>query len=619
MKIRQKTLIITGLSVAIVLIGLYLMVYMLMSESVASIETSNLVNIAYDAKMRLGDESMQVDRTLGDWATWDDTYNFMQEPGADYIRSNLEDASLAAANIDIIGFYNVEGTAILLKMVKTGAAAPPPTPQELISPEADAPFLVAKNELANSSAENHAHGLMVVDERLTAVAAQPILTSKGEGPTHGTLLMGKYISHATISRLGGANNSNLDIEAWLMTDNMPQDARFAIAELLKSGDEVLVKNLDTKYHAAYSVVMDLYGRPVAVLRIERGRTERAQFETSMYYMMVAFTVIAVFFELLNFVLLNRFVLSRLNELEDQAEVIGKSDRHPKRISLKNPKDEDEISQLAVNINRMLARLSATQDELLRGHINYNRQLHREVKQKTRLLENANMRLKRVEKMKNRFLFSIGHELKSPLSVIEMNMAAIMSGKESPRQLQDSQMMINRNMLLLKQKIEEIIQLSSFEQSRAMKKERLDFCEIARGSVGVYRDFARVKNAKIHAACSTKHVMVMGDRRLLQYALDNLLSNAVKHCNSRDIHVKVWQEKGYVFFSVADNGPGIKPENRQKLFQRFFKEDPNGPGTGVGLFITREIAHGHSGSVVYRPNKPNGAVFIFSIPTKQEGG
>jgi len=239
-----------------------------------------------------------------------------------------------------------------------------------------------------------------------------------------------------------------------------------------------------------------------------------------------------------------------------------------------------------------------------------------VRQKTRLLAAVNARLRRMEKTKNQFLFNIGHELKSPLAVIEMNLATIMGGKATAKQVKESGRMINRNLLRLKQKIEEIIQLSRFEHGRQVQKDDLDFSELVREVAETYLDFASVKKAKLHVEGADRRRLVVGDRHLLQYALGNLFSNAVKYCDRRDIYVKVAQDGKNVVFSIANSGVGIKPENRHKLFDRFFKEDQNSPGTGVGLFITREIARSHSGNVWYEPGKPRGAVFYFSIPVAE---
>jgi signal transduction histidine kinase len=430
--------------------------------------------------------------------------------------------------------------------------------------------------------------------------------------------MGRYISKTTIAGLGGANNPNINTTFWRLDEPMEEDVQSAASSLIASGNGSMIKDLDNRVHAHYSVVNDVYDEPMAILRVERLRTGYAQFEQGMQYMLIAFVVMALVFEALNFVLLDWFVLSRLKKLENQAEEIGKSDKRAGRVIIEDGGSGDEISHLAADINRMLSRLAKTQEELLHDQMNYGRRLHYEVKQKTHLLERANARLRHVEKMRNQFLFNIGHELKSPLAVIEMNKAAIISRTQDKSQHKESEAIIDRNMLRLKQKIEEIIQLSRFEQSRIVQKKEIDFCALVRETAEIYRDFARVKKAKIRLAGASRCAMVMGDRRLLLYALSNLFSNAVRYCDARGVYAKVERGGGNIVFSIANYGPSIKPKNRHKLFRRFFKEDLNAPGTGVGLFITREIVRGHGGSIWHKANRPRGAIFIFSIPANKEG-
>lgn len=617
MRISQKTLIITGLTMTLVLIGVYAIIYTLVGQSVYALDKTNLQNTAYDASVRLDDEASDIYHTLGDWASWDDTYNFMETKSEAYVKSNLEDVSVAAAHIDIIGFYGIEGNTVLLKMVKRGESLPAPTPKELLVLKPD-DALLAPHEDANHTSMNHIQGLMILNGKLTAVASKPILTSKGEGPARGTILMGRYISQDMIAALGGANNSYINTSVWLLNAPMEKDVQSAAASLFASGDKSVMKNIDERVNANYEVVNDIYGEPIAILRIERTRTGNVQFMQGMHYMLIAFIVVAIVFEILNFVLLDWFVLSRLKKLENQAEEIGKSDSNPKRIIIVDGGSGDEISHLAADINRMLSRLAKTQEELLQDQMNYGRKLHYEVKQKTHMLERANARLRHVEKMRNQFLFNIGHELKSPLAVIEMNKAAITSRTQDKSQHEESEAIIDRNMLRLKQKIEEIIQLSRFEQSRIVQKKEADFCALVRETAEIYRDFARVKKAHIYLAGASRCAMVMGDKRLLLYALSNLFSNAVRYCDTRGVYAKVAREGGNLVFSIANYGPSIKPKNRHKLFHRFFKEDPNAPGTGVGLFITREIVKGHGGKIWHKPNRPSGAIFIFSIPAKKGG-
>jgi len=604
MELRNKTLMITGIMSAVIMLGVYGILYTIMYQNFTTLEQKNVMGIIQDADARLADDAIQLGRILGDWASWDDTYVFIEDKNDAYVKSNLEDASLAAAHINIIGFYGTDGKTVLVKMVKIGDAPANAVPAELEN--------IAQECLkyGNGSAQ----GIMILGGRLATVATRPILTSKGEGPTMGTVLMARYVSREEIAALAGTRG--ITTTMWQLGGVAPIDYQSAADSMFTSGNSTTILPISDTETAGYFIAKDMHGKPVAIFRATIPRDSYAEFKKNALYMFAMIFTAVVVFGGLNFVLLDRFLLSRIRRLGEQAEQIGKTDGNMENVVPDNSRDE--ITQLADDINRMLARLRAAQHELLRSQISYNSRLHKEVKQKTHQLVGVNARLRSMESKKNQFLFNMGHELKSPLTVIEMNLAIARNGGLTKEQREESKRMINRNMKRLKQKIEEIIQLSRFEYGKAVQKSEMDFVALVREVVGDYYDFASVKGISIHLEGFGQRVMVMGDHRLLQYALGNLFSNAVKYCDEKDIDVKIERKGKEVVFSIANQGAEIKHENRRKLFRKFFKEDQNAPGTGVGLFMTREIVREHSGKVWYEPNKPRGAIFYFSIPAMNGG-
>ena len=606
MELRNKTLMITGLMSAVIMLGVYGILYSTMYQNYSMLEQKNVINLVQDANARLANDAMQLDRTLVDWASWDDTYRFMGDKNDAYVKSNLEDASLAAAHIHIIAFYDSEGKPALVKMVKTGNAPAGAAPDEIATFAQDNLFLKRDN--------TSIQGIMVLGGRLAIIAVRPILTSKAEGPAKGTVLMARYISGEEVASLAGARGTTTNM--WQMGGVAPADYQSAADRLVASGESTIMSPISDTEMAGYFIAKDIHGKPVAIFRLEIPRDDYAEFKRNALYMFAMIFTAVIVYGSLNFILLDRFLLVRIRRLGEQSEQVGKTDGKLERIVPDN--GEDEITHLAVDINRMLARLRSARGELLRSQVSYNRRLHGEVRQKTRQLASANARLRNIETTKNQFLFNIGHELKSPLAVIEMNLAAAKNTSMTNEQRDESKKMIARNLERLKQKIEEIIQLSRFEYGKDVQKSELDFAALVRDVAKNYRDFASVNGAKINLNVTGHRLTIMGDRRLLQYALGNLFSNAVKYCDEQDINVNVAMKGKSVEFSIANQGRGVKPENRRKLFKKFFKEDQTSPGTGVGLFMTREIARGHSGDIWYEPNRPRGAIFRFSIPATYGG-
>ncbi|MFA5105387.1 MAG: PAS domain S-box protein [Candidatus Micrarchaeia archaeon] len=244
---------------------------------------------------------------------------------------------------------------------------------------------------------------------------------------------------------------------------------------------------------------------------------------------------------------------------------------------------------------------------------FNNRLKREVSEKTRELIEKNRMLEEHENSKNEFLINIGHELKTPLAVVELNLEAMKNTAMEPEARRESETMIGRNILRLKDKIEEIIQLSRLEKGGMPQKEKIDLVPILDNVVKTYTDFASSKGLELKYYGPGKRLEMEADARLIVYAINNLLSNAVKFSSEGTIYFKVSIKERHIEIRVADTGKGVSPADRKNLFTKYYKADPSGPGTGVGLYITQQIVQKHGGHITFEPNRPKGSVFIIRLP------
>ncbi len=117
----------------------------------------------------------------------------------------------------------------------------------------------------------------------------------------------------------------------------------------------------------------------------------------------------------------------------------------------------------------------------------------------------------------------------------------------------------------------------------------------------------------------------GDERRITQVLLNLVGNAIKFTDAGEVAVRVTLPDGMFVVSVADTGPGIREEDRQKIFEEFQQVDSSSTktkgGTGLGLAIAKRIVEMHGGRIWVESTVGKGSTFFFSIPvrTNEQGG
>lgn len=602
LKLREKTLLITMATLFLFILAMYSAIYGLMLQNATAQEDRGMLRFIREAQERVAQEAEDITEKAGDWSAWDDTYRYMEDRNPQYVKSNMQYTTFVVTKLSVIAFYDTNGSYVFGRAFDLDWNLPVEVPMELVH----------ETRFRPDSVGSGIDGFLVLNDTPVIIAAKPVLTSSGEGPARGVLIMGREFGATQVAMLSGA--SGIPAGFYLAGKGMPADVSDAEEAIVSGQDQTVVKALGEDRLAGYFAATDLDGRHIGVFRMESRRQDYEEFRSNSLYLLIGFVVVGLFYIVSTFYLLDAFVLRRLRRLGEQAEQVGREGGGKEAVG--PDIGDDEISQLTQEINRMLQRLAQVRHQLLRSQISYGRRLSREVQHKTKMLEAANERLQHMEKTKNQFLFNIGHELKSPLAVIEMNVELAGNDRPGGRQWNGSFRMIKRNIVVLKQKIEEIIQLSRFEHGHDVEKADLDLAGLVRQVAHIYDDFAKVHKVKIHLKGAEGKATIVGDRRLLQYALGNLFSNAVKYCDGRDISAGLERTDGHVVFSIENSGESIRPENRKKLFMKFFKEDPNSPGTGVGLFITREIVKGHGGRVWYEPGKIRGSIFRISLPVKR---
>lgn len=226
-----------------------------------------------------------------------------------------------------------------------------------------------------------------------------------------------------------------------------------------------------------------------------------------------------------------------------------------------------------------------------------------------------MEQKRVEELsqaKDTFIQNITHELKTPLSVILGNISLLrgIAPKEKAEDWLRLLDMEERNAIRLRRSIEQILQLGKLD-STELKKESMQLDKLLQD---IYLEHLPLANMRgIDLNISLDKAEISADRELLRLAISNFVSNSLKFTEkgSVDIIMRVIGES--VSVKVTDTGIGISPANQAKLFQRFFKADPNAPGSGIGLALSNTIFNKHNGKIIVKSELGKGSTFEVILP------
>jgi signal transduction histidine kinase len=226
------------------------------------------------------------------------------------------------------------------------------------------------------------------------------------------------------------------------------------------------------------------------------------------------------------------------------------------------------------------------------------------------LEEAVAQATRSEAAMRRFLADASHELRTPIAALQATIETLLR-EQPPRPRRDRlEAEVARATQKLGRLVDDLLNLARLEANEPLRTEAVDLAEIGESVVAEAR-------ARTPASISIAHggpAVVVGDPEALTRVLRNLIDNAV-HAAGDDgrIAVEVQRSPARVLATVSDDGPGVPPEARERIFEGFVRlNGAAGAGTGLGLAIARAVAKQHRGSVICE-DCDTGARFTLELP------
>jgi len=212
-----------------------------------------------------------------------------------------------------------------------------------------------------------------------------------------------------------------------------------------------------------------------------------------------------------------------------------------------------------------------------------------------------------------FVSMVGHEMKTSIQAI-LTYAELLQNK-SDRNREDYVKAILRNASRLKMLSNNLTDFTKMDaDTLRLKKDRFDLGTLILSLVEDFRNMSRYQESKIKITVqSQKHVFVNADSERLAQVVLNLLDNATKFTKNGDISIKVDKrhDANYTLVTMTDTGPGIDNNVKPNLFSKFTTSSHS--GTGLGLYICKNIIEAHGGTIWAENNDKGGATFSFKIP------
>jgi two-component system sensor histidine kinase ArlS len=245
-----------------------------------------------------------------------------------------------------------------------------------------------------------------------------------------------------------------------------------------------------------------------------------------------------------------------------------------------------------------------------------------------LAETLNSLLNRLQdsfEMQGRFISNASHELSTPLTAISSQLEVTLS---RPREATEYR-------LVMESIYQDVQNMTKLTQTL------LEFAKASGSSQGLEIDLVRIDEiilnlpseaARVHPSYSVKlqfdnlpeeeaHLLIFGNETLLLTAINNIVTNACKYSPSRQAVVSLGVSDHQLSVQVSDNGPGMEPEELERIFQPFYRADGQSavPGFGLGLSLAQRIIKIHKGHITVQSRPGRGTTFTILLPSARSLG
>jgi two-component system phosphate regulon sensor histidine kinase PhoR len=231
-------------------------------------------------------------------------------------------------------------------------------------------------------------------------------------------------------------------------------------------------------------------------------------------------------------------------------------------------------------------------------------------------------LKELDKMKNEFVSAVSHDLRSPLQIVYTYTSLLSDGGMGGERQQEYIEGIKRSARKMSDLLDDLLDLARIQAGVGIEKERCDLGRVIVKVVERFEGMARKRGLTLQSRVQSDLPSVEAKVRHMDRVLSNLIDNAIKYTPAGVITLRAAADEEWVNVYVTDTGIGLKAEEQEKLFVKFYRaqneQTASIEGTGLGLIIAKSIIEQYGGQMWVQSVWQEGSTFAFCLPRGKQG-
>jgi sensor domain CHASE-containing protein len=588
--VRLKAAALVVASFVVAFVAVHFISHGVLIPSYASLETSHVHTSTAQAVHALGVRLEGLDATNLDWASWDNTYDFVLTLSPQYIDSNLVDGTFTALSVNAIVILDSSGGIVFAKAFDFDNDEPSEVPEDLVAHLTDDGYLAAR-----LSAHETTSGVLSLADGIMLISTRPIMTSDETGPPHGSFVMAVFVSEQMLQDI--SNVTMLSVAGTPLRESaigpdgvdVPPFAKPAGVEVTPLGPDLIEGS---------AVTRDLYGQPVYELSVRQSRDIYAEGQRTLTFLLTIIAAGGVALALLFLILLDRAILSRLSRLAANVRAVGEQPDFSGEVAVDG---DDDIGFLAATINETLRALTTTHRQLEASHSELER-TNADLKRTEQELGSTANQLRRLtrhlQSMREDEQAFVAKEIRDQvgqgLTAVKMDLAALQ--RATDRGDAPSTEFIQRMTALIDTLLDTVRRLSS-----GLHPSALEDLGLAEGFEWQLTEFGRERAIKTTFRIQGPASSVDASRALTLFRiLQEALLVSAEDPATTEVSVSLDIENTYALLAIRDNGTTIL-------------DGAAGARREIGLSLIRERSEIFGGGITIDSSLETGTSIVVQLP------